>query len=386
MKLRENNRTWVRTLIVLLFAAVIIVAAGAFTSHSARADQPTVKLSKTSLKLKQFDSKKLQLKNSEVDSVNWYSSNIKVATVDDNGLVQAVGGGDCNIIASYNGNKYTCSVKVTALELSDTSISLVIRRGTKQLSVNNKDLKKLVTWTSNDSYVASINSNGVVTPHNIGTTTVTCTYRTVTLSCTVRVLDVNLANLRAYRSPKNSANLNKLVLAGSGLLDHWGVSVYSAYGSTDVINNAIPHSTLANWKKWAKKLIINYKPKAVVLCIGSEDIGSGNAMTADQCVSNMKKILSKIRKGSKKTKIFVCSLPIYPDKPDSWPIVREVNETMRKYCNSHKKITYLNLNAKLVTNGAPIAAYFKADKYGLTPEGYSAIQKILVKKPKKAAK
>ncbi len=386
MKSRDNSRTLLRALVVLLLTSVMVVAAGAFSSHSTQAAGGPVKLSKTSLKLKQFQEKKLKLKNAGALGITWISTNTNICEVDPDGTVKAVGGGSCTVVANYDGSNYICTVKVTPLELNETVLTLVTRRKGVQLTLNNKKLKKGLKWESANPSIASVDDSGFVTPHDVGSTIVTVTCEKTSLTCTVQVLDVNPDSLRKYRSPKNSSNRGKVVLAGSGLLDHWGMGVYSAFGSTDVINNAISHSTLANWKSWVKKLITSYKPKAVVLCIGSDDIGAGGVVTAAQCTDTMKKIIKKIRKKSRKTKIFVCSLPYYPDKPDSWPTISEVNSIMRKYCKKKKALTYLNLNKVLVKNQTPVAAFFREGKYALTSDGYGAIKKRIVKKVKKAAR
>ncbi len=177
-----------------------------------------------------------------------------------------------------------------------------------------------------------------------------------------------------------------MVFAGSILMDHWGSDLYSAFGSIDVINNSIPHSTLANWKSWTKKLITDYKPKVLVLCIGSEDIGAGGTMTADQCTDALKDIITKVRNKSKGTHVLVCSLPLYPDKQNAWTTINEVNNTMKKYCASKKKVVYLNLNSDLTTKGMPIAKMFKTGRYALSSTGYKAISKRVVRMVKKARK
>ncbi len=389
MKVRENNRLLLHKMIMLLAAVIMIIAAGSLASHSAWADEDETpaKLSKTKVTIKQFNSKQLSMKNTDGSSVVWSSTNTGVARVDkSSGLVTAVGGGSCKVIANYKDKNYTCTVKVTPLKLNQTSLTLVVRREGFQLKLNNKSLNG-VSWSSSRSSVATVSSSGYVTPHNAGSATITARYSTAYLTCSVRVLEASVGNLRKYRSPKSSSNKKKVVFAGAGLFDRWGSGLYAAFGSTDVINNAIPHSTLANWKSWTKKLITSYKPKALVLCIGSEDIGAGGAMTADQCTDALKNLIAKIRKKSSSTKIFVCALPCYPDRPNAWDTINEVNDTMKKYCSGKKKVTFLNLNSVLMKNGTPIARMFKEEgKNALSADGYAAIKNVIVKKVKKAAK
>lgn len=341
------------------------------------------KLSKTRLSLRQFHYEQLSLKNADTNYISWTSSNSNVCSVDNSGFVKAVGGGSCTITARYKGVSYDCNVEVTALTLSNKSVYLVMRRKAFKLSINDSSLKNKVVWRSRDTSIAAV-KKGKVTPKGAGTTYVDVSYGDYTLSCKVKVAEANVNSLTKYRKAKNYRQ--KVILAGSSLFDQWGSSIYGAFGSTTVINNAIAKSTIANWNSWCTKLITNYKPKAVVLYVGATDIGNGNSMTAPKVVDGLKKLIAKIRAKSKKTHVVVCSVLLYPDKEDAWPVTKEVNKTMKAYCEGKKKVTYLNLNGKLSEDGVPVKKYFKEGTYVLTKDGKDAIQKLIVKQAKKAAK
>ena len=207
----------------------------------------------------------------------------------------------------------------------------------------------------------------------------------VTLTCTVQVKDATVDTLRSFRNPKSSSNQKKVILAGASLLDHW-TSAYSAFGSTTIINNAIPDSFFANWNSWYKKLITQYNPKVVVLCLGTDDIGAGPFITGEQAAEKMQKLIEKIHKKCKKTKIFYVSLPLYPMNPTAWDATNTYNSLMKDYCSKKKFMTYLNLTTPLLAGSEPIEIYFKAPNTYLSPEGYNVVNSVVVKKVKKAAK
>lgn len=136
-------------------------------------------------------------------AVTWKSENEKVATVDENGVVTAVGGGTTKIVATATANdKITavCEVKVpihtTGIELEPTEIVGLRKGDTEKLTVSfkpaNTEDSKEVKWTSSDPTVASVNNDGVVTGLAKGKATITVT--TVdgkhTASCVVTVKEV----------------------------------------------------------------------------------------------------------------------------------------------------------------------------------------------------
>ena len=144
------------------------------------------------------------VKNSESDVTAyaaWSSSNASVATVSA-GKITAKGVGTATITATYNGYTAKSTVTVTDAvtydyQLSPSSTSLVNGRTTKFTVVkrtftngtqtNGQDVSSTFTWTSSNTSVATVGSNGVVTGVGKGTATITAKYGETTLTGTVTV-------------------------------------------------------------------------------------------------------------------------------------------------------------------------------------------------------
>ena len=72
-------------------------------------------------------------------------------------------------------------------KLNDETIDIVLN-GSKTLFYKNRPASENITWSSADSSIASVDSEGKVTANAIGTTTITATVGTQTDSCTVNVI------------------------------------------------------------------------------------------------------------------------------------------------------------------------------------------------------
>ena len=117
-------------------------------------------------------------------SVNWSSSDNKVATVSSKGVITAKGKGTCTITctaADGYGTKNICEVTVkqpvTEIALSETTVSLWVG-DTKTITATATPTTAgniSVTWSSSDNSVASVSSEGVITANGEGTCTITCT-------------------------------------------------------------------------------------------------------------------------------------------------------------------------------------------------------------------
>ncbi len=131
--------------------------------------------------------------------VTWKSDNPAVATVDQFGLVRAVGVGTTYISAASDDNpfivkkcKITSSIQVTGVKLNTDNAELY-ETATKMLKATvspSNATNKGVIWSSSNPSVASVNVDGVVTAMSQGTAVITCTTKdsNKTAKCTVKVL------------------------------------------------------------------------------------------------------------------------------------------------------------------------------------------------------
>lgn len=126
-------------------------------------------------------------------TVTWKSSDEKVATVDESGLVTAVGNGTANITATTEDGNYTATCKVTVeipeltLSLDKSELTLTQTEEQQKLTATVSDTEEKVTWLSSDPFVATVTRDGIVTAIANGTATITASAGDKTVSCTVEV-------------------------------------------------------------------------------------------------------------------------------------------------------------------------------------------------------
>ena len=157
-------------------------------------------LSETSLTLKEGESYTLTATVTPADAtertVTWKSGNPDVATVSDEGKIEAVHTGICIITASAGGKVSECMITVTSetiaveqITLSATSLSLKLGDSrTLTATVTPSDATdSQVTWSSSDPSVATVSDQGEVTAVRAGNCTITATAGGKSATCTVTV-------------------------------------------------------------------------------------------------------------------------------------------------------------------------------------------------------
>ena len=137
--------------------------------------------------------------DAEDKNVRWSSSNTKVATVSSSGVIKAAGNGTCkitatttdgtNLSASFN---ITVNIKATKITLDKTKIELTTGKETEKItsSIEPSIANKAVKYTSSNTSIATVSSDGVVTAVGSGTCKITAAPTDgskVTASCDVTV-------------------------------------------------------------------------------------------------------------------------------------------------------------------------------------------------------
>jgi len=142
--------------------------------------------------------------NAANKTVTWSSDNSAVATVDNDGIVTAVAAGTATItVTTQDGNKTaTCEVTVTPPVINVTNVTLnksdlsLIIGGTEQLTATiepDNATDKMVTWSSSNTAVATVDNDGIVTAVAAGIAIITVTTQDgdKIATCTVKVEDTS---------------------------------------------------------------------------------------------------------------------------------------------------------------------------------------------------
>lgn len=181
---------------------------GRFRSYQNLTLAEHLSLDQTSLTLHDNESQQLTatvLPAGASQALMWTSSDESVATVSQSGLVSAVAAGHAVITATTtDGTDLSASCNVTVLQEQAESIQLNVTTAglnegaTLQLTATvlpEYCVNKTVMWASNNPSVATVDSNGLVTTHSVGTATITAITTdgsNLSTTCTVTLLPVGV--------------------------------------------------------------------------------------------------------------------------------------------------------------------------------------------------
>ena len=162
--------------------------------------QWTIALDRSELALEKGQSETLRALFDPADAaigqqVAWSSSNTSVATVDENGVVKAVGAGTAEITAQVGTKTAMCTVTVTEIPLGNITLNrneMTLEKGQAGTLLvgyhpeNTTDSRE-VRWSSDKPEVATVDADGGVQAVGAGTAVITAKVGGSSASCTVTV-------------------------------------------------------------------------------------------------------------------------------------------------------------------------------------------------------
>ena len=145
--------------------------------------------------------------------VTWVSNAPGVATVSSTGVVTAVSAGDATITATSEGQSGTASVTVPPVPVASVIVSPatanVVVAGAQQLTAttidasNNVLTGRIVTWSSDNTNVSTVSTNGLVTGVSAGSAQITATSEGKSGTASVTVTPIRVATVNVTLQPSS---------------------------------------------------------------------------------------------------------------------------------------------------------------------------------------
>jgi lysophospholipase L1-like esterase len=171
---------------------------------------------------------------------------------------------------------------------------------------------------------------------------------------------------RANPPPKGG-----LVFIGSSTIRLWK-SLPQDFPDVPVINRGFGGSEIVDSTHFAARIIFPYRPRAVLLRAGGNDLWAGKS--PDQVFADFKEFADSVRKSLPNTEVVSISLSPSIARWKQADKEKAVNEMIEKYCKGRPGLKYIDTySAPLDVNGQPRAELFLPDKLHFNAAGYKLL-------------
>jgi len=157
------------------------------------------------------------------------------------------------------------------------------------------------------------------------------------------------------------------LFVGSSTFTKWK-ELEADFKALKAINRGFGGSMLSDLAYYADRIILPYKPRAIVLYGGDNDV---TKKSAEQVFADYKGLVEKIRKALPEAKIYFIAIKPSPARAKVWDKAKAVNQMVKEYAAKTAGLGYIDIVPVMMgADGQPKPELFLADTLHMNRAGY----------------
>lgn len=161
-----------------------------------------------------------------------------------------------------------------------------------------------------------------------------------------------------------------IVFTGSSSIRLWK-SLEQDFHGHRVLNRGFGGSTLPDVIRYAREVILKYKPRQVVIYCGENDLAADSSINGKTVLKRFKSLSAIIHDSLPETKILFIALKPSPSRIRLLEEIRDANRRIRRYIKPRKYMDYADVFTPMLgPDGLPPERLFVKDRLHMSPEGY----------------
>jgi lysophospholipase L1-like esterase len=159
-----------------------------------------------------------------------------------------------------------------------------------------------------------------------------------------------------------------IVVTGSSSIRRW-YQIEEDLAPLTVIPRGFGGSTMADLLHFADRIVLPYKPRAVVIYEGDNDTGS-HGVPPTQIINELNELTAMIHSALPETRIYLIAVKPSLARTEYWDVAQETNELYKEIAAENDKISYIDIATPLLNpDGKVMDDIFVEDKLHLNEKG-----------------
>jgi len=143
-----------------------------------------------------------------------------------------------------------------------------------------------------------------------------------------------------------------------------------------IINRGFGGSTMRDCNALVRELVIQYKPRQVMVYAGDNDLAEGRA--PEDVLASLQNFVRQVRAELPGTRISYISIKPSPQRLALLPQIRQANALIAGYVQTVPEMRYIDIFSPMLdAQGQPRAELFGADRLHLNDAGYRLWQSVI---------
>lgn len=169
---------------------------------------------------------------------------------------------------------------------------------------------------------------------------------------------------------------NPIVFIGSSSIKFWE-TLQRDMAPLNVINRGFGGSTMSDAVYWLDALVLKYKPRAVVVYEGDNDIGLYN-VPPEEVLRGFTHLVSRMRAEARDARIYFLAIKPSRSRWQWWHQMKRTNDLIREFCARQSGVYFVDIASPMLdVTGKPRSDIFSADQLHLNAAGYELWKAIL---------
>jgi len=161
-----------------------------------------------------------------------------------------------------------------------------------------------------------------------------------------------------------------ILFTGSSSIRYWK-TLDNDMAPLPVINRAFGGAHISHLNKYVERIVIVYKPQAVVLYAGENDLGWPSKKTPETVCEDFKGFVKTVQTRCPGTRIYFLSIKLSPFRRGRWARMQAANRLIKEFASTAEGVTFLDVSTRMLDASGELRAEFMPwYRLHMTPKGY----------------
>jgi len=168
-----------------------------------------------------------------------------------------------------------------------------------------------------------------------------------------------------------------VLFTGSSSIRYWR-TLERDMAPIPVLNRGFGGSHLGHVNHYADRIVIPYRPQAIVLYAGENDLGWTSKKTPETVLEDFRLFADKVQSALPDVRVYFISIKFSPFRRGRWDSMRRANHLIEAFVRGRKGTSFIDVaKAMLNASGKPRADLLPWYRFHMTGKGYEVWTAII---------
>jgi len=165
--------------------------------------------------------------------------------------------------------------------------------------------------------------------------------------------------------------VNRIVFIGSSTFTFWS-TLERDMSPLPVLNRGFGGAKINDVVRYIDRIVIPYRPRAIVLFAGTNDIAPPKPATAQAVFDGYLSFVKCVQATLPEALIYYVAITPSASRWKLWSIAREINQLISEHTKSDPRLRFIDLTAHLLgADGKPDRSLYRIDQLHPNKNGYA---------------